>query len=153
LRECPPERRPCFIGPFNVETAKFEATSGADDDDWRHCAEYAKIRDEGLRGASKMMDDNLTVFGKIVETVRPLLHHAAALGEVLRVVVGGADFVASGEILIERPKPDRRTRHVTVGRLENHPEARPPTWLFDEGLRLSDEVYCVCVSDPNKAEA
>jgi len=53
-----------------------------------------KIRDEGLRGASKMMDDNLSVFGKIVETVRPLLHHAAALGEVLRVVVGGADFVA-----------------------------------------------------------
>src|SRR5437016_4292358 len=53
-----------------------------------------KIRDEGLRGASKMMDDHLSVFGKIVETVRPLLHHAAALGEVLRVVVGGADFVA-----------------------------------------------------------
>ena len=37
-----------------------------------------KIRDEGLRGASKMMDDNLSVFGK-----------TAALGEVLRVVVGG----------------------------------------------------------------
>ena len=50
-----------------------------------------KIRDEGLRGASKMMDDNLSVFGKIVEIVRPLLHHAAALGEVLRVVVGGAE--------------------------------------------------------------
>jgi hypothetical protein len=29
-----------------------------------------KIGDEGLRGASKMMDDNLSVFGKIVETVR-----------------------------------------------------------------------------------
>ena len=53
-----------------------------------------KIRDEGLRGASKMMDDNLSVFGKIVETVRPLLHHAPALGEVLGVVVGGADLVA-----------------------------------------------------------
>ena len=53
-----------------------------------------KIRDEGLRGASKMTDDNLSVFGEIVETVRPLLHHAAALGEVLRVVIGGADFVA-----------------------------------------------------------
>ena len=25
-----------------------------------------KISDEGLRGASKMMDDNLSVFGKIV---------------------------------------------------------------------------------------
>ena len=28
------------------------------------------------------MDDNLSVFGKIVETVRPLLHHAAALGKM-----------------------------------------------------------------------
>ena len=53
-----------------------------------------KIRDEGLRGASKMMDDNLSVFGKIVEIVRPLLHHTPALGEVLRVVVGGANLVA-----------------------------------------------------------
>ena len=34
-----------------------------------------KIRDEGLRGASKMMDDNLTAFGEIVEIVSPLLHH------------------------------------------------------------------------------
>ena len=42
-----------------------------------------KIRDEGLGGASKMMDDNLSVFGKIVETVRPLLHHAAALGGLI----------------------------------------------------------------------
>src|ERR1700730_8660809 len=53
-----------------------------------------KIRDEGLRGASKMMNDNLSVFGKIVEIVRPLLHHAPALGQVLRVIVGGADLVA-----------------------------------------------------------
>ena len=66
----------------------------ARNDDWRHCAEGAKIRYEGLRGASKMMDDNLSVFGKIVETVRPLLHHATPLRKVLRVVVGGADFVA-----------------------------------------------------------
>ena len=29
-----------------------------------------------------------------VEIVRPLLHHTPALGEVLRVVVGGADLVA-----------------------------------------------------------
>jgi hypothetical protein len=53
-----------------------------------------KIRDEGLRGASKMMDDNLWVFGKIIEIVRPLLHHAPAFGQVLRVVVGGTDLVA-----------------------------------------------------------
>ena len=52
-----------------------------------------KIRDEGLGGASKMMDDNLSVFGKIVEIVRPLLHHTPALGEVLRVIVGGANLV------------------------------------------------------------
>ena len=40
------------------------------------------------------MDDDFAVFGKIIETVRPLLHHAPALGEVLGVVVGGANFVA-----------------------------------------------------------
>jgi hypothetical protein len=53
-----------------------------------------KIRDEGLRGASKTMDDNLSAFGKIVEIVRPLLHHAPALGEVLSVIVSGANVVA-----------------------------------------------------------
>ena len=53
-----------------------------------------KIRDEGLGGASKMMDDNLSVFGKIVEIVRPLLHHTPALGKVLSVIVCSADFVA-----------------------------------------------------------
>ena len=60
--------------------------------------------------------------------------------------------LAPDEILIERPDPDGRTQHVTVGRLDDEPEARPTTWLFEEGpeLRLSDAVYCVCVSDPNK---
>jgi hypothetical protein len=60
-----------------------------------------------------------------------------------------------GEILIERPDPDGRTQHVTVGRLDEEPEARPTTWLFEEGpaLRLSEDVYCICVSDPNKTEA
>lgn len=54
------------------------------------------------------------------------------------------------EVLIERPDPDGRTQHVTVGRLDDEPAARPTTWLFDEGpeLRLSDAVYCVCMSDP-----
>jgi hypothetical protein len=46
-----------------------------------------KIRDEGLRGASKMMDDNLWVFGKIIEIVRPLLHHATPLGKMRHPVV------------------------------------------------------------------
>ena len=48
-----------------------------------------KIRDEGLHGESKMMDDDLSVFGEIVETVRPLLHHATPLGEVLGVIIVG----------------------------------------------------------------
>jgi hypothetical protein len=33
LREYLPEWWPCLIGYFNVEAAKYEATSGADDDD------------------------------------------------------------------------------------------------------------------------
>jgi hypothetical protein len=63
--------------------------------------------------------------------------------------------LAPGEILIERPDPDGRSQHVTVGRLDDESEARPTTWLFEEGpeLRLSDAVYCVCVSDPNKTDA
>ena len=63
--------------------------------------------------------------------------------------------LAPGEVLIERPDPDGRTQHVTVGRLDEEPMARPTTWVFDEGpaLRLSDAVYCVCVSDPNKTDA
>lgn len=60
-----------------------------------------------------------------------------------------------GEVLIERPDPDGRTQHVTVGRLDDEQMARPTTWLFEEGpeMRLSDAVYCVCVSDPNKTAA
>jgi hypothetical protein len=40
------------------------------------------------------MDDNLSLFGKIVEVVRPLLHHFPPLGEVLSVIVSGANVVA-----------------------------------------------------------
>lgn len=63
--------------------------------------------------------------------------------------------LAQDEILIERPDPDERTQHVTVGRLSDEPLARPTTWLFEEGpeLNLSSAVYCICVSDPNKTEA
>jgi hypothetical protein len=37
----------------------------------------------------------------------------------------------------------------------DEPNARPTTWLFEEHseLRLSNAVYCVCVSDPNKTDA
>ena len=60
-----------------------------------------------------------------------------------------------GEILIERPDANGRTQHVTVGRLDEEPAASPTTWLFEEGpaLRLSEAIYCICVSDPNKTEA
>ena len=59
------------------------------------------------------------------------------------------------EILIERPDPDGRTQHVTVGRLADEPNARPTTWLFEQGreLLLSNAVYCVCVSDLNRTDA
>jgi hypothetical protein len=42
--------------------------------------------------------------------------------------------LGADEILIERPDPDGRTQHVTVGRLAEAPDARPTTWLFEEGL-------------------
>ena len=63
--------------------------------------------------------------------------------------------LAADEVLIERPDPDGRTQHVTVGTLTEEPDARPTTWLFDEAreFHLSDAVYCICVSDPAKTEA
>lgn len=58
--------------------------------------------------------------------------------------------LAPDEILVERPDPDGRTQHVTVGRRDDHPEAVPTTWLLDDApaLSLSNAVYCVCVSTP-----
>jgi hypothetical protein len=53
---------------------------------WGH-SRRRKIRDEGLLSASKTMDDNLSAFGKIVKIVRPLLHHAPALGKMRHPVV------------------------------------------------------------------
>ena len=40
-------------------------------------------------------------------------------------------------------------------RLADEPDARPTTWLFEQGreLLLSNAVYCVCVSDPNRTDA
>ena len=54
-----------------------------------------------------------------------------------------------GEVLIERPDPDGRTQHITVGRLTDEPDARPTTWLFDDRpmLHLGSTVYCVCITD------
>jgi hypothetical protein len=60
--------------------------------------------------------------------------------------------LAAGEILIERQGADDRSQLVTVGRRGDEREARPTTWLFEEGpeFRLADAVYCVCVEDPVK---
>jgi len=53
-----------------------------------------------------------------------------------------------GEVLIERPDDANRTQHIAPGRLEDEPNARPTTWLFDDrpALNLSGAVYCACVS-------
>lgn len=63
--------------------------------------------------------------------------------------------LGEGEVLIERPDADGRTQHVTVGRLEDEPDARPTTWLFDEGpaLHMTSAVYCVCVGTPQSLGA
>src|ERR1700730_18921572 len=47
LARIPTGTAPCLIGYFNVEAAKYEATSGANDDDWRHCAERANMTPGG----------------------------------------------------------------------------------------------------------
>ena len=90
-----------------------------------------------------------------LEEIRDVL---ARHGKVARFAVHLAHrhfALAPDEVLIERPDPDGRTQHVTVGHLSDEPLARPTTWLFEQGpeLRLSDAVYCVCVSDPNKTDA
>jgi hypothetical protein len=104
--------------------------------------------------------DVLARHGKLERFAVHLVHRHFDLGE--------------GEVLIERPDPDGRTQHVTVGRLDDEPDARPTTWLFaKEGEwpktpsgdptpppgwpRQPDPnptpvapnaVYCVCVSSP-----
>ena len=47
-----------------------------------------------LARSPELTNDHLSTIGKIVEIGRPLLHHTPALGEVLPVIVGGADLVA-----------------------------------------------------------
>jgi hypothetical protein len=53
---------------------------------WAEAAELAR--------SPELTNDDLSTIGKIVEIVSPLLHHATTLGEVLGVIVGGADLVA-----------------------------------------------------------
>lgn len=97
--------------------------------------------DDGDLACLAEVRDVLARYGKLARFAVHLAHRHFDLGQ--------------GEVLIERPDPEGRTQHVSVGRLEDEPMARPTTWLFEEGpeMRLSDAVYCVCVSDPNKTEA
>jgi hypothetical protein len=51
------------------------------------------------------------------------------------------------EILIERPDPDGRTQHVTVGKLSDEPNARPTTWLsIGDASCFFQTLSIVCVS-------
>ena len=97
--------------------------------------------DDGDLDCLAEIRDVLARHGKLNRFAVHLAHRHFALGP--------------DEILIERPDPDGRTQHVTVGRLADEPDARPTTWLFEQGreLLLSNAVYCVCVSDPNKTDA
>lgn len=90
-----------------------------------------------------------------LDDVRAVLARHGKLDRFAIHLAHGHFDLAPGEVLIERPDPDGRTQHVTVGRLEDEPAARPTTWLLDAGpeLRLSDAVYCVCVSDPGQTDA
>lgn len=90
--------------------------------------------DDADMGCLQDLRDVLARHGKLRRFAVHLAHRHFELGE--------------GEVLIERPDPDGRTQHVTVGRLDDEPDARPTTWLFDEGpaLLLNNAVYCVCMS-------
>ena len=52
------------------------------------------------------------------------------------------------EILIERPDPDGRTQHVTVGRLADEPDARPTTWLFEQGASCFFQTRSIAFASP-----
>jgi hypothetical protein len=104
-----------------------------------------------LQDAPPLDDDDL-------ECLREVRDVLARHGRLRRFAIHLAHRhfeLGPSEILIERPDPDGRTQHVTVGRLADAPDARPTTWLFDDTpeFLLSDALYCVCVSDPNKTDA
>ena len=104
-----------------------------------------------LQDAPPLDDSDL----ECLEALRDVLAHHGKLRRFAIHLAHRHFVLGSDEILIERPDPDGRTQHVTVGLLAEAPDARPTTWLFEEGpeLRLSDALYCVCVSDPNKTDA
>ena len=55
--------------------------------------------------------------------------------------------LAPGEVLIERPDPDARTQHVSVGRLDDEPLARPTTCILGPGGATS---HCLCAPHPGQ---
>jgi hypothetical protein len=104
-----------------------------------------------LQDAPPLGDDDLDCLAE----VRDVLARHGKLRRFAPHLAHRHFVLGPDEILIERPDPDGRTQHVTVGRLADAPDAQPTTWLFEEGpeLHMSDAVYCVCVSDPNKTDA
>lgn len=104
-----------------------------------------------LQDAAPLDDDDL----ECLSEVRDVLARHGKLQRFALHLAHRHFVLRPDEILIERPDPDGRTQHVSVGRRGDAPDARPTTWLLEEGpeLRLSDAVYCVCVSDPDKTDA
>src|ERR1700730_5328564 len=103
LARIPTGTAPCLIGYFNVEAANYEATSGADDDDWRHCAERANMTAGGrclrhIAAANRLMTkagDPDQRPGLVDETVGSSDHRRGlALFEAPRASVFGGDYQA-----------------------------------------------------------
>ncbi|MCJ2015876.1 hypothetical protein MKK84_00275 [Methylobacterium sp. E-065] len=85
--------------------------------------------------------------------IRAVLARHGKLGRFAIHLAHSHFELAPDEVLIERPDEDGRTQHVTVGRLEDAPDAIPTTWLFqdDEGtldLSSAGTIYCTCAPTP-----
>ena len=90
--------------------------------------------DDGDLDCLAEIRDVLARHGKLNRFAVHLAHRHFALGP--------------DEILIERPDPDGRTQHVTVGRLADEPDARPTTWLFDRGARCFFRTRSIAFASP-----
>lgn len=95
--------------------------------------------DAGDRACMAELRDVLARHGKLSRFALHLAHRHFEVGE--------------GEALIERPDPDGRTQHVSVGRLADFPDAVPTTWLFDGLNAAAGATYCVCVTTTLSAGA
>jgi hypothetical protein len=87
------------------------------------------------------------------ETLPPL-HEAPALDETDMACLADLRAVLQRHGKLNRFAVHLAHKHFDLAPGEE-PMARPTTWIFKEGpaLRLSDAVYCVCVSDPNKTDS